>query len=1020
MRRAHHLIPGVLAALAGGLLAIGAAPAFAAPPVCDAALFAPTEGADYVVEQPDSAPGAVFCESDRPLAFALGTSPAHGLVSALVPNGTGGASFSYTPALGYVGPDGFVVQVSDGESPAVAVPLSVRVRAAANEAPTCFAELVAPQADGAYRVEAAEPVAGHLECFDDEGDSLSFAIADAPGHGAVSTVTTSGDFVYTPGSAVGDDAFALVASDGALSSVPAVVEVTIVEAHDDAPQCTAVLATTSGVGGAFEVEQGTSVSATVLCDDPEGHALTFGIGVAPAHGVLAPLLAIGEQAAETAYTPAPGYLGLDLFRVDVSDGSASPSPLTVRVRVVPARDDAPTCTADIQAPLVAGHYRVEQGHTIHGALRCADESAVLTHSVATAPQHGSVSAIDADGRFTYTASGAFAGRDAFALTASDGVRDSVPVTLAIQITPAVNDPPVCQIALSAGADDDGAFLVDRGRETRGRIVCDDDEGADLTFSLDAGPAHGVLSGLADESEASAGFAYRSAAGYAGPDAFTLTASDGVTGPQATVVAIEVVEPSARAPQCSGRLHTPIKPGGFEVESGEAVPGTLSCFDADGDALTFQVPIAPSRGAISGLENTGGTSARFTYTAGATTGVDRVQLVATDGTHGSNLVIFDIVVITSYDAPPVCAASLFTTPLATAAYPAQNARPNDGIVSCVDDEGGPLTFGVTADPRHGHVADLSPEGEFATFRYVADSSYVGSDAMTLRARDASGGEDVMTVAVDVRPSTNTPPACTGTLAATLQSNAYDLAAGQSVSGEIVCEDAESDAITVSVERRPALGTLTALTVTGTRRSFTFTAPSGSSGNDSFVLRAVDALGAARDVTIAVRIAAAPVTGNPEAGAPGSGGTGTPSTPGTGPPAAGIPGPGGGGSAGPGGGTPVIPGRAGAGQLQPATVSGLRLSATKKRDGVRLSFKAVAGQTISVILRIRIRGKATTVGRATKRFARAGKQNLDVKLNSRGKLVLKRQRKIAISVALTVGAPGKRSAKISKRVTLKTAR
>jgi hypothetical protein len=46
---------------------------------------------------------------DDPLAFSLGTPPAHGSVEIIL-----SGAFTYTPALNYNGPDGFTFAVSDG------------------------------------------------------------------------------------------------------------------------------------------------------------------------------------------------------------------------------------------------------------------------------------------------------------------------------------------------------------------------------------------------------------------------------------------------------------------------------------------------------------------------------------------------------------------------------------------------------------------------------------------------------------------------------------------------------------------------------------------------------------------------------------------------------------------------------------------------------------------------------------------------------------------------------------------
>jgi len=972
-------------ALVGSLLAAGAAwtagPALAAPPSCAAALFVPTDGGTHIVEQPDSAAGAIFCETELPLTFAVADAPTHGMLTALTPNGTGGATFSYLPNLGYAGNDAFTLEASDGDNPAVRVTVSVQVRAPINDAPECNAALYAQTEGVTYRVEASEPAQGRIECFDDEGTALTFAVAEAPAHGTLGAITPDGtdaaDFTYTPGPAAGTDSFALIASDGELASARAEIDVTIVQADNDPPTCTADLATTVDTSGAFEIEQGTAVSALILCDDDEGDALSFTVSTAPAHGALAPLVTRGDEGVETAYTPAPGYQGFDLFRVAVSDGANPATVVTVRVRLVPARNDPPRCTVDVNAPVDSGRYRLEQDRRISGRLDCVDENETLGYAATTGPQHGVLSPISTDGSFTFTASRSYTGPDSFTLVANDGAQQSAPVDVPVEITVAVDDPPVCELAMSAGIDPDGAYLVAVSRITRGRVVCTDDEGQDLAFSLVAAPVHGAITALTKDTDATASFSYTPVAGYLGADSFTLAADDAVTGPQPIVVAIKVVDPGPGAPRCSGRLHTVGTDGGFEVESGESVHGTLTCFDPDGDELTFSVIRPPVAGAVSGLQSTPG-SAQFTYTAGNTTGSDRLEMVASDGSQSSNVVRFDIRLVTPYDSPPECSAGLFATPLHDMTYPAENARPNAGIVSCVDDEGGPLTFDVIGAPQQGEIAGLNPQGEFATFDYVARTGYLGPDSAQLRVRDGAGGEDVVTFSVAVRTSSNTPPSCTATMQASLTQGAYDIAAGQAVDGQLSCQDAESDAVAITVSQAPARGTLSALAGAGTSRSFTFTAPRGPGGSDSFVLRAIDALGATRDATVAVRIAPQPPpTQEPEAGSPGTvapvpGGTGT------GTPPAGQPAPGG----------PLPDGRGPAASppVKLSVPSTVRLAALLKGVTVKASGLKARSKVV-VRLRLRSRTLATFKDKANA----AGSAKVTIRLSKPLYARLKKTRK-----------------------------
>ena len=141
----------LLAVLAAALV-VAPAPAAAATPTCSLVLFVPSDDAGaYVVERPESAPGAIFCEpSLGSLEFSVDDAPGHGTLSALEPNGLGGANFTYTPAPGFTGADSFVLSARDGDDDPVIVQLDVSVRAASNDAPVCGTQLDA-DSDGEER-----------------------------------------------------------------------------------------------------------------------------------------------------------------------------------------------------------------------------------------------------------------------------------------------------------------------------------------------------------------------------------------------------------------------------------------------------------------------------------------------------------------------------------------------------------------------------------------------------------------------------------------------------------------------------------------------------------------------------------------------------------------------------------------------------------------------------------------------------------------------------------------------------
>ena len=79
-------------------------------------------------------------------------------------------------------------------------------------------------------------VGGTVVCSDPENDTLTLRIGSAPGSGTVFPFDTdTGAFTYTPNHDVtGSDTFTVIANDGSLDSVPALVGIGV---DNVAPVC---------------------------------------------------------------------------------------------------------------------------------------------------------------------------------------------------------------------------------------------------------------------------------------------------------------------------------------------------------------------------------------------------------------------------------------------------------------------------------------------------------------------------------------------------------------------------------------------------------------------------------------------------------------------------------------------------------------------------------------------------------------------------------------------------------------
>jgi hypothetical protein len=186
------------------------------------------------------------------LAVSAVSTPAHGTAVVLL-DGT----VRYTPAAGFVGSDTFTYTARDpaGATSTATVRVSVT---SLNRAPiACDAALTTPE-DTALTIS--------LVATDADGQPLTYAIASQPMHGTLSVL--AGNIVtYTPDlNYHGLDSFTFTASDGALTSNVATVQLTVTPVNDPP-----VLAPV----GNKTVAKHQTLTFTLSATDVDGDALTF-------------------------------------------------------------------------------------------------------------------------------------------------------------------------------------------------------------------------------------------------------------------------------------------------------------------------------------------------------------------------------------------------------------------------------------------------------------------------------------------------------------------------------------------------------------------------------------------------------------------------------------------------------------------------------------------------------------------------------------------------------------------------
>ena len=212
---------------AGGPLSDTTTVTLTITPVNDAPV-ALTDAYTTAEDTPLSVAAAGVLANDRdvdgdPLSAILINGPAHGSLS-LDAQG----SFTYTPAADFNGTDTFTYQAGDGAliSDPTTVTLTITP---VNDAPVALTDAYTTAEDTPLSVAAAGVLANDSDV---DGDPLSAILINGPAHGSLS-LDAQGSFTYTPAADFnGTDTFTYQAGDGALTSDPTTVTLTITPVND--------------------------------------------------------------------------------------------------------------------------------------------------------------------------------------------------------------------------------------------------------------------------------------------------------------------------------------------------------------------------------------------------------------------------------------------------------------------------------------------------------------------------------------------------------------------------------------------------------------------------------------------------------------------------------------------------------------------------------------------------------------------------------------------------------------------
>ncbi|MBI2513200.1 MAG: tandem-95 repeat protein, partial [Opitutae bacterium] len=728
-----------------------------------------------------------------------------------------------------------------------------------NDAPTATPQDAATLED--------TPLALTLSGADPENDALTFVVTADPQHGTLSGTPPA--LVYTPhADFAGADSFSFTASDGALTSAPATISITVTPVNDP-PRATPL---------ALTLAEDTVAPVPLAGSDVEGAPLAFLVLSQPTHGVLS------GTAPDLNYTPAANYHGPDSFTYAVSDGELTSASATVALDVTPV-NDAPSADA--------ASLTVHAGATLNLTLTASDvDGDALAFNVTQPPQHGALSGTPPN--LVYTPVAGYSGADSIAFTASDSLATSPAALISLTIA---NTAPEAQPQSVAASEDTPKPIS---------LTAQDADGDALSYEIAVPPAHGTLSGTAPN------LTYTPAADYHGPDEFAFRVTDGVAYSAPAIVSVDV-EPINDPPVALSFSRA--------VSEGGSVDVTLAASDADGDPLTFTVLTPPTHGTLGGTppaltyrpENNFGGTDTFTYRANDGQADSAVATVALDITDLNQAPVADAQSVeTIEDAPkaitlagsdadndaltfaviePPAHGALSGTPPSLVYTPQQNFSGNDSFrfaasdgslisapatvslhiapvndapvaapqeIPAIEDtpvefdllagdvDGDALTYAIVTPPAHGTLSGALT-GPAPHLVYTPEANYHGTDTLVFKVSDGQLESAPAEMKFTVQAVNDAPTGADFTVPAVEDTPA---------TFALIGNDADGDAVTFQIVTPPAHGTLTP-----SGASYVYVPAANFFGTDSFTYLASD--GTAQSGTITVTIEVAPVNDAPTA-------------------------------------------------------------------------------------------------------------------------------------------------------------
>jgi VCBS repeat-containing protein len=598
----------------------------------------------------------------------------------------------------------------------------------------------------------------------------------------------------------------------------------------------------AGFGGTVEAFEATfddvlltvPGSVSLLANDTGATGLTAVKASDPAHGTVT----VNSDGSFN-YVPAANYFGTDTFTYRAVDGTGQSNPATVTINIASVNDlpvgGADTYTTGQGVPLTVN---AAQGVLVNDS-DVESPAASLTAALGTTAPNGTLK-LNADGSFTYTPTGLFAGADTFTYRINDGTGLSNPVTVTINVTDSPDPPTAATDTYTAVKNTPLVVTATTAGNTTDEVL--PYKSADWHYFDSMVLANRDL-----------GTAWRTEAFVENADWKVGAAELGYgNGDEATQINDNPV--AAFDPQAGDKFMGYYFRRNLDIANRFNVIGVeIQMLYDDGGVLYINGTEAGRTNNMTGAP----VDVPFNYQVEGNINNNSTQTFTLPPTvfeEGTNLLAVQM----HQNAPTSSDISfdlrIRLTRAAAASVLANDTDPDPGQTAT-------LTAQAVTQPAHGSLT-LNPNG---TFTYTPANGYTGPDSFTYQAKDSTNQlSGVATANITVVTGPNVPPIANADTYAATEDTLLTVNRGAGLLANDT--DAEEDPFTAVVATQPSHGTLT-LNANG---SFTYQPAANYNGPDSFTYRATDARGSI-PATVTINVAAVndlPVSANDTyAGDPG---------------------------------------------------------------------------------------------------------------------------------------------------------